>query len=107
MSTTPFVRLGTAARYEVVHDKVVLRASPSTHAPMINVAMRGDLFRCAPFAVDGVAWLKVDDQSLEEQNIVLPKGTEDKGATLRDPTPEIIFHTVTFALLYASSTACV
>jgi len=64
-----FKSQGPDAHYEVVHDRVVVRASPSTKAGMLSVMQRGDKVFGAPYTVDGNPWLRLDESAVEDNKI--------------------------------------
>eukprot|EP00931_Biecheleriopsis_adriatica_P090934 TRINITY_DN6483_c0_g1_i1.p1 TRINITY_DN6483_c0_g1~~TRINITY_DN6483_c0_g1_i1.p1 ORF type:complete len:1239 (+),score=321.36 TRINITY_DN6483_c0_g1_i1:74-3718(+) len=68
--------------FEVVHDKVVIRAEPSTKGAMLSVVLKGTRVRGVPVIADGInAWLRIGKASIEE---LLPRSKCDAAWLLID-----------------------
>ena len=55
--------LGYAGRYEVAHNRVAVRASPSLKGKIVGVVVQGRMLMGTPHRVGGFAWLRFEESS--------------------------------------------
>lgn len=72
----PFRSAGPRGRFQVVHDRVVVRGAPSTKGSIVSVAQRGETYEGSPLLVDDAPWLRLSEASLREHRICAPAGAE-------------------------------
>eukprot|EP00445_Apocalathium_hangoei_P084059 CAMPEP_0204212814 /NCGR_PEP_ID=MMETSP0361-20130328/75519_1 /ASSEMBLY_ACC=CAM_ASM_000343 /TAXON_ID=268821 /ORGANISM="Scrippsiella Hangoei, Strain SHTV-5" /LENGTH=1245 /DNA_ID=CAMNT_0051177193 /DNA_START=64 /DNA_END=3802 /DNA_ORIENTATION=- len=75
-SSPQFRSVGTEGEYEVIHDRVVIRAAPSTKAAIVAVSALGDIWSGSPFEIERLPWLRLAQCSLEEHHIKVPPNVE-------------------------------